>query len=308
MVLKKSLVGLAAGFGLFSILATTGTAPAQEPEACWPEAVRIENLTGEFYVIYGPGGNIGVSAGEEGVFLIDDQVKPLTDDVLAAIREVSDGEIRFVLNTHWHGDHAGGNENLGRGGAVIVAHDNVRKRLSEPFTRSDGRTYNAQPPAALPVITFNDQASIFLNGEKGRAIHVPHAHTDGDSAVYFKDANLLHAGDLFFNTCYPFVDLESGGSIQGLMSALDILLATADEETVLIPGHGPVTDKAGLQAYADMLNAITERIAALKADGKTLDEIQEAKPTAEFDSDWAWGFINGEAITGVIYNSLSEED
>lgn len=271
------------------------TQPANA-HVCDSGDVRMEHLKDNFYVIYGGGGNIGVSAGENGVFLIDDQTAPLTPEILALIRKINDGPIQFVLNTHLHGDHTGGNENLGQEGAVILAHDNVRTRLVE-------REVSA---GALPVITFNDQVSIHINGIEARAVHVENAHTDGDSIIYFKGANVVHVGDIMFNTCFPFIDTNSGGSFEGLIPAIEGVLAKIDEKTIVIPGHGPVTDKAGLETYLDMLVTIGGRVRSLKSSGKTLEEVLTANPAAEFDEVWSWSFINGERFVTTLYNTMED--
>ena len=284
--------------GLFALMLGGPVLMTQPANAhvCDFSDVRMERLKDNFYVISGGGGNIGVSAGEDGVFLIDDQTAPLTPEILALIGEVNDGPIRFVLNTHLHGDHTGGNENLGREGAVILAHDNVRTRLIE-------REVSA---GALPVLTFNDQVSIHINGIEARAVHVENAHTDGDSIIYFKGANVVHVGDIMFNTCFPFIDTNSGGSFKGLIPAIEGVLAKIDGETIVIPGHGPVTDKAGLETYLDMLVTIGGRVRSLKSSGKTLEEVLAANPAAEFDEVWSWSFINGERFVTTLYNTMED--
>jgi glyoxylase-like metal-dependent hydrolase (beta-lactamase superfamily II) len=284
--------------GLFALM-LGGTMLITQPASahvCDSGDVRMEHLKDNFYVIYGGGGNIGVLAGEDGVFLIDDQTAPLTPEILALIREINDGPIQFVLNTHLHGDHTGGNENLGREGAVILAHDNVRTRLIEKEVSA----------GTLPVITFNDQVSVNINGIEARAFHVENAHTDGDSIIYFKGANVVHVGDTMFNTCFPFIDTNSGGSLEGLIPAIESVLARIDEETIVIPGHGPVTDKAGLQTYLKMLVTIGGRIRVLKAEGKTLEEVLAANPIAEFDKIWSWSFISGEGFVTTLYNTMED--
>ena len=284
--------------GIFALM-LGGTMLMTQPanaHVCDSGDVRMGHLKDNFDVIYGGGGNIGVSAGENGVFLIDDQTAPLTPEILALIRKINDGPIQFVLNTHLHGDHTGGNENLGQEGAVILAHDNVRTRLVE-------REVSA---GALPVITFNDQVSIHINGIEARAVHVENAHTDGDSIIYFKGANVVHVGDIMFNTCFPFIDTNSGGSFEGLIPAIEGVLAKIDEKTIVIPGHGPVTDKAGLKTYLDMLVTIGGRVRSLKSSGKTLEEVLMAKPTAEFDEVWSWSFINGERFVTTLYNTMED--
>jgi cyclase len=257
------------------------------------------------YVLNGRGGNIGASVGEDGVVLIDDQYAPLTVKVRAAIASLTPQPIRFVINTHWHGDHTGGNENLGKAGIVIVAHENVRKRMSvEQFIAAFGDKVPASPKAALPIITFADSVAFHLNGEDIQAFHVAPAHTDGDTVVQFKKANVVHMGDCFFNGMYPFIDLSSGGSIDGIVAAADKVLPMVDMNTKIIPGHGPVGDKAALQIYRDVMATIRDRVKALVAAGKTLDEVKAAQPTKDFDAKWGAGFMKPDIFIAIVYQSL----
>lgn len=278
------------------------TLPANPALAQTPDPFRLEPLRGDLYVLFGRGGNIGVSAGAEGVFLIDDQYAPLNPRILEEIRKINEGPIRFVLNTHYHGDHSGGNENLGEAGTVIIAHDNVRPRIEQSL-KAKGLGVEAIA-RALPVVTFSDKASIFLNGEEARAIHAGHAHTDGDSMVWFKASNVLHMGDLFFNRLYPFIDSGAGGSIDGLLAALEEALPKTDADTIIIPGHGPIANRGDLIAYRDMLKTVRERVAALKAEGKTLAEVLAAKPTAEFDQVWSWPAVDAEKLIRPIFETV----
>jgi cyclase len=271
--------------------------------------VKAEKVADGLWMLTGAGGNIGVSAGPDGVFLVDDQYAPLTDKIKAAIATVSDKPVRFVLNTHWHGDHVGGNENLGKAGAVLVAHDNVRKRMSkEQFIQLFKITVPASPAAALPLVTFAESLSFHLNGEDIDAIHVPPAHTDGDVVVFFHKANVIHAGDTLFNGMYPVVDLSSGGSVDGMIGAADRILAAGDAATKIIPGHGPLATKADVKAFRDMLAATRDAIQPLVKAGKTLDEVKAAKPTAALDEKWGKGFIKPEVWTTVVYFSYGGKE
>ncbi|MEO8587307.1 MAG: MBL fold metallo-hydrolase [Acidobacteriota bacterium] len=264
--------------------------------------IKAEKLTDGIWMLTGAGGNIGVSAGPDGVFLVDDQYAPLTDKIKAAVKTVSDRPIRFVLNTHWHGDHVGGNESLGKDGAVLVAHDNVRKRMSkDQFIKLFDRTVPASPAAALPLVTFAESLSFHLNGEDVDAVHVPPAHTDGDVVVFFRKANVIHGGDTIFNGMYPVVDLSSGGSVDGMIGAADRILAVADASTKIIPGHGPLATKADVKAYRDMLAASRDAVAPLVKAGKTIDEVKAAKPTSALDEKWGKGFIKPDVWTTVLY-------
>ena len=268
--------------------------------------VRATPVAGSVYMLTGAGGNMGLSAGENGAFLIDDQYAPLTDKIRAAVGEITPAPIRFVLNTHWHGDHTGGNENLGNAGTLIVAHDNVRRRMgTDQFREAVNRTVPASPAAALPVVTFDQTVNFFLNGDSLHAFHVPRAHTDGDAIIHFRAANVVHMGDTFFNGRFPFIDLSSGGSINGVIDAAERVLALADDRTRIIPGHGSLATRAELQAYHDMLVTVRDRIRAAKAEGKTLDEVQAMQPTAEFDAEWGGGFIPPERFVEAVYQSLS---
>jgi cyclase len=267
--------------------------------------IKAEKIADGIYMLTGRGGNIGLSVGKSGTCLIDDQYAPLTDKVLAAIRAITPEPIRFVVNTHWHGDHTGGNENMGKTGALLVAHENVRLRMStEQFSATFDRKTPPSPEGALPVVTFTDAVTFHWNGDEIRVYHVRPAHTDGDAVVHFVKANVVHAGDVFFNGGYPFVDVSSGGRIDGVIAAAERVLAGIDERTRIIPGHGPVGTKADLQAYHDVLKTLRDRIAKLKVEGKSRDEVIAAKPTADHDAKWGTGFMKGDVFTGLAYDSL----
>ena len=268
--------------------------------------VRTQHVAGAVHMLTGAGGNVAVVAGADGVFLVDDQFAPLTEKIRAAVARISPAPVRFVLNTHWHGDHTGGNENLGRAGALIVAHDNVRTRMStDQFMNNLADTVRASPRGALPVVTFSDTVTFHLNGEEVRAFHVPPAHTDGDAIVHFRRADVVHMGDTYFNGLYPYIDLSSGGSVDGTIAAADRVLAMAGEGTRIIPGHGPLSGRAELRAYRDMLVTVRDRVRALARQGKTLQQVQAAKPSAEFDARWGGGFMKPDAFVRVVYGSVT---
>jgi glyoxylase-like metal-dependent hydrolase (beta-lactamase superfamily II) len=267
--------------------------------------VKATPIRDGLYLLTGRGGNIMASVGDDGVFLVDDQYAPLTERILAALAAITDKPVRFVINTHWHGDHVGGNENLARAGAVIVAHENVRRRMStEQFMAAFNTTVPASPAKALPVVTFTGAVTLHLNGDDVRVIHVANAHTDGDSLVHFERANVLHMGDIYFNGLYPFIDLGSGGGIRGMIAAVELALELADDATVVVPGHGPLSNRAELAAYRDMLAGFRDRVAALKSEGQSLEQVISAKPTAEFDERLGGAFISPERLVGFIYESL----
>lgn len=281
-----------------SLCLCAGIAAAQGP----PKKIEVEKVAEGVYVLFGSGGNIGVSVGPDGVILVDDQYAPATPQVLAALATLNPEPPRFVLNTHWHGDHTGGNENLAAKGSVIVAHDRVRQRMSaEQFSEFLNRKTPPSPSGALPIVTFNDSLSLHVNGEELRGYYSPHAHTDGDTVVLFKKANVIHTGDLFFNGLYPFIDLDSGGTVAGLIAGVDKMIELADDKTRIIPGHGKVTDRAGLEAYRKMLVETSSRVQLLVKEGKTLEEIQAAKPNADYDATLAWEFISADFFARTLY-------
>lgn len=285
----------------------TSPAPAQQQDFSEVQITR-EKVADGIWMLQGAGGNLGLAAGEDGAFLIDDQFAPLTDKIRASVAEVTDQPIRFLLNTHWHFDHTGGNENLGKAGVLIVAHDNVRERMSvDQFIEAFNREIPAAPEVALPVVTFNDEVTFHLNGETIRVFHVPPAHTDGDSVIHFQKADVVHMGDILFNGGYPFIDLSSGGSVDGVLAAVNRVLAMTDADTKFIPGHGPLASRKDLVAYRDMLQEVRARVAALVAEGKSLEEVQAAKPTEDLDETWGGGFMNGEQIVGIVYGSLTRD-
>jgi glyoxylase-like metal-dependent hydrolase (beta-lactamase superfamily II) len=273
-----------------------------------PDSVEItrQRLADGVYMLQGSGGNIGVSAGSDGVFIIDDQYAPLTEKVKAAVRGLSTAPIRFVINTHWHGDHTGGNENLARDGTLIVAHENVRKRMSvEQFIAAFNARVAPKPAAALPVVTFTDAVTFYLNGDTVDVLHVKAAHTDGDAIIHFRKANVIHTGDTFFNGFYPFIDASTGGSLDGMIGAADQALDLADDQTRIIPGHGPVATRADLKAFRDMLATVRVRLARAKIQGLTAEQVMNANLLADLDSTWGKGFLTPAQFLAVAYGSLS---
>jgi glyoxylase-like metal-dependent hydrolase (beta-lactamase superfamily II) len=237
--------------------------------------IRAHPVANGIYYLEGQGGNIGLSVGEDGVVMIDDQFAPLTDRILAAIRQINPGEIRFVINTHVHGDHTGGNENLGRMGILILARDAVRVRMAAAANAVE---------EALPVLTFSEPISVHLNGGTLRTIPVAPAHTDGDSFIHFVEADVIHAGDVFRTIAYPYIDLATGGTLQGTLDALGVLIGMSGPNTKIIPGHGTVATRADVIAFRDMILDVQARVAALVAQGRTIDQILAARPAASYEA------------------------
>jgi len=269
--------------------------------------VKIETVPVRdgIYMLAGQGGNIGLFIGEDGTFLIDDQFAPLTEKHLAAIRAVGGDTPKFLINTHYHADHTGGNENLGKAGTLIFSHDNVRERLTvETVIQAFNMVTPPLPKEALPVVTFSTDLTFHLNGDTLHAFHVPHAHTDGDSVIHFEKANVIHTGDVLFNGFYPFIDVDHGGTVKGMIAAADAILALSNGDTKLIPGHGPLGDKAQLQAYRDMLAMVYERLSGLRAKGMDAEAAVAAKPLADLEDRWGKGLFTGDKWVGLIYGGL----
>lgn len=256
------------------------------------------------YMLQGVGGNIGLSIGPDGALLIDDQFAPLTPKVQAAVRKLGARSVRFVLNTHWHGDHTGGNENLGKAGAVIVAQHNARKRMSVEQLRDSGVTLPASPVKALPIVTFGEDASFYLNGDELQVFHTVPSHTDGDVLVRFVKANVVHMGDTFMTFSYPLVDRSSGGTYSGFIAVADRVLGMIDAETKIIPGHGVISNREGLQRWREMLVAIRERVAKLVAAGKTLDQVKAEQVTREWDEQYGKAFVTPDQVVTAVYKEL----
>lgn len=271
---------------------------------------RTIHVAGNVYMLQTPtaGGNIGVFIGPEGVLLVDDQFAPLTESIISAIGEISDVEIRFLINTHVHPDHIGGNENLAELGVLIFAHDNVRLRMLEPLRipRRGGISFPQPPEGARPVVTYTDAVTFHLNGEQVRAFLVPPAHTDGDSFVYFSGSDVLHMGDVFRTNMYPIIDVYNGGTFSGMIEALEIAIGLAGPGTKVIPGHGfGFTDRNGLIEVLVMMLDIRDKVTAMIAQGRTLDEVMAAKITAAYDTQWgqveSW---NAEDLLPIVYNEF----
>ncbi len=289
------------------LLALTALPVAAQQQDFSKIEISTTAVRDNIYMLQGSGGNIGVLTGPDGVVLIDDQYAPLSEKISAAVAKLSDQPVRVLLNTHWHGDHTGGNEDFAQAGAMIVAHDNVRLRMSSSFF-SDffQQQVPASPPAALPVVTFASEVTLHLNGQTIAVVHVPNAHTDGDAIIFFEQANVVHMGDTYFNGFYPYIDNNSKGSLPGMIAAINAALPAINDDTRIIPGHGPLADKAELLEFRDMLQTVAERIQSLLEQGKSPAEIVAAKPSAEFDARWGQGFIPPDRWIELVVTGMSD--
>lgn len=275
------------------------SAPAFAQQDMSKVEIKTEQVAPGVAVLFGAGGNIGVSYGEDGTILIDDQFAPLTEKIQAAVSTLGAQPVKFLVNTHWHYDHTGGNENLGKANAVIMAHDNVRVRMAA----GQG---NQKPAAkvALPVVTYADGLKLHLNGEEVRVMHMPAGHTDGDSIVHWTKSNVIHMGDLFFlRMSFPFVDASSGGNVRGIVAAADKVLAIADDQTKIIPGHGPVATKADLQQYRNMVAEIVAKVETGIKAGKTLEQIKAERPADGYGVNPA-GFITADKFVETVFDMV----
>lgn len=300
---------MARPFGLAALVCLPLAALGQQQQDFSAATIEAQEVADDLYMLtlVGAGaGNIALSTGDDGAVIVDTQFAPLNEKLMTAIRQAGGGrEVKFVINTHWHGDHSGGNEPLGKTGAVIIAHNNVRTRMStEQVMAAFNQTIPPSPPAALPVLTFPTRATFHWNDDIVNVYHVPNAHTDGDSIIHFTNLNVFHMGDTFVNGGYSFIDLSSNGSVNGFITAAESVLARSDNGTKIIPGHGPLATKADLEKHLEILVTTRDRIQTMIREGKSEDEVVAAKPTAEWDATHGTGFINGEAYTRAVYQSL----
>lgn len=298
--MSKSLTTLA----LAACALAIGTMPAPTAaQSTSPPDVKIEtvDIAPGIHMLVGRGGNIGLTVGADGVAIIDDQFADMVPKIRAAVAMLSPSPVRFVINTHLHGDHTGGNDAFGEAGAVIIAHENVRKLLgADRVDPASGAPISGRAREALPVITFADQATLHFNDDDLQFTHLPNAHTETDIVVRFRKANVVHMGDLFVSG-FPFIDANNGGTLNGLIRAHEKVLASIDDRTRVIRGHGPLGNKAELQAYHDMLVTVRDRIAKLVRAKKTQDQVVEARPTREFEEKYGGPNFNAAQWIGRAY-------
>jgi glyoxylase-like metal-dependent hydrolase (beta-lactamase superfamily II) len=292
------------GFGLGLITLVLCAIPALAQTDFSKVEIKATKVAGNVHMLEGSGGNIGVSVGPDGILIVDDQFAPLADKIKAALKGLGEGKLKFILNTHWHGDHTGGNAVFGPE-APIVAQANVRKRLAEG-SNIPNRVVKPAPKEALPVITFDQSVSVHFNGEEIRVIHVPHGHTDGDAVIYFTGANVVHMGDQFFNGFFPFVDLDSGGDVAGYVKNVGDVIARVPAGVKIIPGHGPLATIEDLKRFHRMLTETTEIVRQKMAAGKTLDQIKAEGVPEEWKS-WGAGFVNTDRWISTIHRSFTKK-
>jgi cyclase len=286
-------------------LLIAGIASFAEEDPFASVEIKSTKVSEQIHMLEGQGGNIGLFIGEDGTFLIDDQFAPLTDKILSAIRAAGGDIPKFLINTHYHFDHTGGNEALGEAGTLIFSHHNVRERLlTGTFIAPFNTQQEPTAPEGLPVVTFSENVHFHLNGDTVEVIHIPRAHTDGDCIIVFRRANVIHAGDILFNGMYPFIDVDHGGSLKGMIQGIDRILERSDENTNIIAGHGPLATKADLTAYREMLQTAFERLGRLKEEGKTVAEAIAEKPLEDLESAWGGGMITGDRWIEFTYPGI----
>ncbi len=288
-------------YGLLAFLVFTSLPASAADE----DSVTSQLVVKGIHMLSGKGGNIGLMIGADGTFLIDDQFAPATQAILDAINAVGGTAPRFLFNTHYHGDHTGGNENFGTAGAVIMAHDKVRSRLASGYEiKAFNRKTEPAPAAALPVVTYGETLSLHINGEQIRAIHVSNAHTDGDSVLHFTNSNVIHTGDIFFNGFFPFIDVEHGGSLPGMLAAVNRILEIANQHTAIIPGHGPLASRKDLVVYRDMLQTALDRLSALRGEKLSAAQAIARQPLADLDKTWGKVMFTADKWIALVYETV----
>jgi cyclase len=266
--------------------------------------ITTEALGNHLYMLQGFGGNIGVYAGPEGIFLVDDEYAPLSDKIMAALAKLSDQKVRFVVNTHWHRDHRGGNENFAKAGAIIIAHKETRRIMALAQKTPELQSEIGPQAENLPTLTYEKTMTFHLGGETIEIHYVPNVHTSGDSLVIFKNANVIQTGDMYFNGFYPFIDVPFGGSIDNMISFYDVLYALADKDTKIIPGHGPIANREDVRTYQNMLKLVRTRVALAIVQGLSLETLKAAKPLADLDPNWGNNLITADWLLDMVYADL----
>ncbi|MEQ9109029.1 MAG: MBL fold metallo-hydrolase [Rhodospirillaceae bacterium] len=302
MMIRKTLARL--------VIASTALASQTAIAQLSPDTAQIRSIPVRdgLHMFMGAGGNLAVSVGDDGVLIVDDQYEEMTSKIDAAIADLTDQPIKYVLNTHWHWDHTGGNENYGRAGKIIVAHDNTYERMStDQFVEAFNWSQPASPQDALPEITFNDTATIRFNDLTIRLIHVPNAHTDSDAFVHFVEANVVHTGDVYVTSSYPFIDSSTGGTLNGEITALERLGEMTNENTVIIPGHGAISDRAGAMKTLTMLKGMKTITENALANGQNLEEFLDSNPTKDYDADFSMRADQGRVFATRLYQELSRK-
>lgn len=293
----------AASVYMAALAATQPVLAQLSPDTATIKSIEVRN---GIYMFMGAGGNVAVSTGNDGVLIVDDQYAEMTAKIDAAIDEITDQPLRYVVNTHWHWDHTGGNENYGNAGVPIIAHDNTHVRMSaDQFVDAFDWKQPASPKAALPVITYNDTATIRINDLTVNMIHVPNAHTDSDAFIHFVEANVVHTGDVYVTTAYPFIDTSTGGSLVGEIAALEKLGMMTDSETIIIPGHGVISDRAGAMKTLAMLKGMKIITEKAVADGLSLEQYLETNPSAKYDGDFALRADQGQVFATRLYKEMT---
>jgi cyclase len=291
-------VVLAAMFGMAALI------HSQAPPDFSKVEIKTTKVADNFYTLEGQGGTIGVLAGPDGVLMVDTQFAPLTGKIVAAVKQISPNPIRFVVNTHVHGDHTGGNENLGKMGAVIFAREELRNRLMNPNPAANGTPVPPTPAPGLPVVTYRGRVTFHMDGEEAELIPIQRAHTDGDTLVYFHNDNVLMTGDFYRSIGYPNIDRANGGSLNGMLEGLGVVIGMAGPNTKIIPGHGPTVDRAAVIAHRDMILGVRDRVAELVKQGKSPEEVAAAHPTSEFDAKVPPVAGSSDRFVGQLYAEL----
>ena len=268
--------------------------------------IDVKQLAPNVYLLHGSGGNTLALVGSDGTLLVDSEFAQVAPKLKVALAKLNAGNVRYVISSHYHGDHTGANAAFHADGAAIIGQDNCRLRMTEShYSAMSGTTSPPAPAASVPTITYEKKLTIYLDGEEVEAAHKQPAHTDGDTIVYFHHANVVHLGDVFVNNLYPYIDLDANGTVDGYVPVIDEVLARIDDKTQVIPGHGPIATKQELKAYRDMIQTVRDRVAAGLAKNESLDAILAARPTREFDAQYATDRVDGDAFTTMVYESLT---